>query len=340
MDVIFRELTENDEKDKLASYAQLSKETVGRKKHEEKCNIRTCYQKDRDKIIHSESFRKLKGKTQVFIAKDDFFRTRLTHTLEVSQISRTIARALKLNEDLVEAIALGHDLGHTCFGHSGEQVLNQLTGCFRHNEQSLRVVDQLERKGEGLNLTYEVRDGILNHTRSGIPTTLEGKLVKIADRLTYLCHDIQDSISAGILKEKDIPTNIIETLGNSHSKRVNKFVNDIVNETINKINLGYEVDIYQSKYIEKITLQLREFMFKEVYNSEFCLKEKEKGTYIVKFLFNYFVDNIEKIPDRYKVQQNNCNELVVDYIATLTDNDAIRLYQNLIIPYPESKRSI
>ena len=204
-----RRITESYEEKYFSPYAQLSINTKGRAIEEEECIVRSPYQRDRDRIIHCEFFRKLMGKTQVFIVKNDTFRTRLTHTLEVSQISRTIARALRLNEDLVEAIALGHDLGHTCFGHSGEEVLEKITGCFKHNEQSLRVVEVLERDLRGLNLTFEVRDGILNHTGDGIPVTMEGKIVKIVDRITYLCHDIEDSINGNILKQGDIPKDII-----------------------------------------------------------------------------------------------------------------------------------
>ncbi len=318
---VIRWMTENNEKTFLASYAQLSSESKGRVVFETPCDIRTVYQRDRDRIIHSEFFRKLKGKTQVFILKYEFYRSRLTHTLEVSQIARTIARALRLNEDLIEAIALGHDLGHTCFGHSGEEVLHQLTGHFKHNEQSLRVVDVLEREGRGLNLTHEVKDGILNHTGDGIPVTMEGKLVKIADRITYLCHDIQDSLSAGIITDEDIPSLFKEKLGNSHSQRVNAFVQDMILETMKQLAEGNEQGIYQTHDMEHVMMELRQFMFRRVYNGKVCMREKEKATHIVRYLFNTYR------------QEMTCLE-AADLIAGLTDNMAIKEFQDRVIPKP------
>ncbi|QUH26840.1 deoxyguanosinetriphosphate triphosphohydrolase [Serpentinicella alkaliphila] len=338
---MYRKETETFEKYNLSPFAQLSEESKGRQVVEEECDIRTCYQKDRDRIIHSESFRKLKGKTQVYIIKYDSFRTRLTHTLEVSQIARTIARALKLNEDLVEAIALGHDLGHTCFGHSGEEVLNRLTGHFKHNEQSLRVIDVLEREGKGLNLTMEVRDGILNHTGEGIPFTLEGKLVKLIDRVTYLCHDIQDSISAGILRKDDIPRDILEVLGDTHSLRVNTFVHDIIKETKKQLEKEEDIIITQSHVVYEKMSKLREFMFKNVYNGELCTVEKEKATYIVEFLYKYFINYPNLLPELYlkSVNGENLNRVVTDFIAMCTDSYAIKLFQNKVIPFPENINS-
>ncbi|AKL95724.1 deoxyguanosinetriphosphate triphosphohydrolase Dgt [Clostridium aceticum] len=332
-----REYTEDFEETYLSSFAQLSKNTRGRNLKEEECDVRSPYQRDRDRIIHCESFRKLKGKTQVFIVQNDNFRTRLTHTLEVSQIARTIARALKLNEDLVEAIALGHDLGHTCFGHSGEEVLNRIAGSFKHNEQSLRIVEKLERDGKGLNLTFEVRDGILHHTGEGIPVTMEGKLVKLVDRITYLCHDIQDSIGAGILKKEDIPHSIVNVLGHAHSGRVNTFVKDIIEETTRQISAGSPPNIYQTETLEKTMLQLRSFMFETVYNGELCLREKEKATYIVEFLFHYFMEKPEKVVAIYDktITQEDLRQNIVDYIASCTDYDAIKLFQTMVIPSPK-----
>jgi dGTPase len=317
-----RLMTESHEKVFLTPWAQLSSASKGRLIEEEPCDIRTAYQRDRDRIIHAEFFRKLKGKTQVFIQKYEFYRSRLTHTLEVSQIARTIARALRLNEDLIEAIALGHDLGHTCFGHSGEEVLDQLTGHFAHNEQSLRVVDVLERKGKGLNLTYEVRDGILNHTGEGIPVTLEGKLVKIADRITYLCHDIQDSLSAGIITDEDIPDLFKEKLGNSHSQRVNAFVQDMVLETARQLKAGNEQRIYQTAEMEFVMKELRKFMFDRVYNGEVCMHEKVKATHIVEFLFRTYTKEMSVTE-------------ATDHVAGLTDNMAIKEFQDRIIPKPK-----
>ncbi|SMP39362.1 deoxyguanosinetriphosphate triphosphohydrolase [Anoxynatronum buryatiense] len=319
--ITIRAMTEMREKQTLAPYAQLSADTRGREEPEPNCDIRTVYQRDRDRIIHSEFFRRLKGKTQVFILKSDFYRTRLTHTLELSQIARTIARALGLNEDLIEAIALGHDLGHTCFGHSGEEVLQRLTGFFSHNEQSLRIVDQLEREGRGLNLTVEVRDGILNHTGDGIPITMEGKLVKIADRITYLCHDIQDSLSAGILKAEDIPPAIRNTLGDSHSQRVNSFVQDMAMETVRQLALGNEPRIYQSSHMEAVMQELRSFMFEKVYYGELCMREKEKATHIVECLYREYTKNMTPRES-------------ADIIAGMTDEAAIKAFQELMIPIP------
>ncbi|MBM7614632.1 deoxyguanosinetriphosphate triphosphohydrolase [Alkaliphilus hydrothermalis] len=332
-----REVTEAFETEYLSEFAQPSRKSVGRREAEEECDIRTAYQRDRDRIIHCKSFRALKEKTQVFIVKDDFFRTRLSHTFEVSQISRTIARALKLNEDLVEAIALGHDLGHTCFGHGGEDVLNQITGHFRHNEQSLRIVDVLERDGRGLNLTEEVRDGILNHTGLGIPTTMEGKLVRIADRITYLCHDIQDSVSAGILKENDIPRKFLAVLGDAHSRRVNTFVKDMILETSLQIQKGNHFDIYQSDLIREVMHELRNFMFKNVYHAEVCSIEKEKASFIVTTLFEYFMENPHEMPKEYcaRLEKEEKKRVVTDLIAGSTDAYAIRVFQTKFIPSPK-----
>ncbi|SDK39256.1 deoxyguanosinetriphosphate triphosphohydrolase [Natronincola ferrireducens] len=332
-----RQITEGLEERYLSSFAQLSVNTRGRSNTEEECDVRTPYQRDRDRIIHCEFFRKLKGKTQVFIVNNDTFRTRLTHTLEVSQISRTIARALRLNEDLVEAIALGHDLGHTCFGHSGEEILNDVAESFKHNEQSLRIVDRLERKGKGLNLTFEVRDGILHHTGEGIPVTMEGKLVKLVDRITYLCHDIQDSITAGILKRENIPKNILKVLGDVHSQRVNTFVKDVINETLRQLDLGNDNNIYQTDTIYETMMELRAFMFKNVYNSELCIREKEKATYIVEFLFEYLTKKPEEMSSFYLdiIEKEGLSRAVVDYIAACTDNDAIKLFQGKVIPSPK-----
>lgn len=332
-----RRTTEILEEKYFSPYAQLSTNTKGRRIPEEECTVRSAYQRDRDRIIHCEFFRKLKGKTQVFIVKNDTFRTRLTHTLEVSQISRTIARALRLNEDLVEAIALGHDLGHTCFGHSGEEVLEKTVGCFKHNEQSLRVVNLLERNRKGLNLTFEVRDGILNHTGDGIPVTMEGRLVKLVDRITYLCHDIQDSINGGILKKEDIPKDIITLLGETHSQRVNTFVHDLIKQTTLKLQEGEEAKIYQTDALYNIMMELRSFMFNTVYKGELCLREKEKATYIVEFLFQYFMEKPEELPPLYCniAEEEGLKRAVADYIAACTDNDAIKLFQSKVIPSPK-----
>lgn len=334
MDLSIKNITQKLEETTLSEFAQFSKDTKGRNLDEEECHIRTSYQRDRDRIIHCQSFRSLKEKTQVFIVKDDFFRTRLTHTLEVNQIARTIARALRLNEDLVEAISLGHDLGHTCFGHRGEDVLDRLSGRFRHNEQSLRVVDILERDGRGLNLTFEVRDGILNHTGPNKPITLEGKLVRTIDRVTYLCHDIQDSINAGVLKIEDLPPIVIERLGKSHSERINTFVLDVINETSIKLCEGNMIDIHQSKEILEAMNVLRTFMFKNVYYGEVCSEEKRKAEFIVESLYNYFINHIPELPSKYynNIGSEGLKRSVADFIAACTDSYAIELFQKKFIP--------
>ena len=321
---LIRDVSQEHESNRLSFNAQLSIKTKGRKKEESECAVRTPYQRDRDRIIHCESFRKLKGKTQVFISHYENFRTRLTHTLELSQIARTIARALRLNEDLIEAIALGHDLGHTCFGHSGEEVLDDLSGHFSHNEQSLRVVDHLESHGKGLNLTFEVRDGILNHTGAGIPVTMEGKLVKIADRITYLCHDIQDSLAVGILSANEIPDQFNRTLGTSHSQRVNTFVQDMIMETAIQLEKGEAPMIYQSEEMTEMMLDLRAFMFQKVYNGTVCMKEKEKAAMIVEHLFWHYRNSLTE-------------QETTDKIAGCTDQFAINLFKELVIPQPSWK---
>jgi len=256
----------------LFEYATFADSSLGRNKEEEKCNLRTDFQRDRDRIIHSKSFRRLKHKTQVFISPEgDHFRTRLTHTLEVSQIGRTIARALRLNEDLVEAIALGHDLGHTPFGHSGEAVLNELksTG-FIHGEQSLKVVDFLERSDTriGLNLTEEVRNGILNHSGSGNAKTLEGKIIKFADRIAYINHDIDDAIRAGIISSDSLPKELTKVLGNSSSQRINTMINGLIDKSYGKPIIEMEDEVYEA------TMELRQYMFKNVYMDSVVKSEK------------------------------------------------------------------
>lgn len=336
MEKSLREVTEEFELMHLSPLAQKSRHSQGRQIYEEECHIRTCYQRDRDRILHSKSFRALKEKTQVYIVKNNRFRTRLSHTLELSQIARTVARALRLNEDLVEAIALGHDLGHTCFGHSGEEVLHRLTGHFKHNEQSLRVVEVLERSGQGLNLTQEVKDGILNHTGDTLPYTLEGQLVKIADRITYLCHDIQDSLYVGILKEEDIPPIFNRVLGDTHGKRVNTFVQDLIRETSRFIAEGAAPGIYLSKEIKEVMEALRTFMFEKVYYGPLCAKEKEKAAFIVTSLYHYLMEHPEEIDPEYHFLfgQVPTSRVVVDFIASSTDPDAIRLFQEKLIPSP------
>ncbi|HYE09136.1 MAG TPA: deoxyguanosinetriphosphate triphosphohydrolase, partial [Patescibacteria group bacterium] len=289
--MIIREITESLEKQNLSKYAALSMNTKGRLAAETKCDIRTEYQRDRDRILHSKAFRRLKHKTQVFISPEgDHYRTRLTHTLEVAQIARTIARALRLNEDLAEAIALGHDLGHTPFGHAGEKVLNSIhPGGFKHNEQSLRVVDILEG-GKGLNLTYEVRDGILKHTGSLEPETLEGKIVSLSDRIAYINHDIDDALRGGILEISSIPVDCMEILGFTHNQRINTMIKDIINESIGRDNIA------MSRCIMQATNKLRKFMFDNVYIGSAAKVEEKKAKNIIKGLYEYYIQNPEEIP--------------------------------------------
>ncbi|HYF81998.1 MAG TPA: deoxyguanosinetriphosphate triphosphohydrolase [Clostridia bacterium] len=326
-----REITENLEKQNLSKYAALSMNTRGRLTEETKCDIRTDYQRDRDRILHSKAFRRLKHKTQVFISPEgDHYRTRLTHTLEVSQIARTIARALRLNEDLTEAIALGHDLGHTPFGHAGEKELNNIhPGGFKHNEQSLRVVDFLE-SGRGLNLTYEVRDGILKHTGSLEPETLEGKIVSISDRIAYINHDIDDALRGGILEVSSIPIECMEVLGFTHNQRINTMITDIINESMGRDN------IVMSSAVMQATNELREFMFDNVYIGSAAKVEEKKAKNIVKGLYEYYIEYPEEIPIEGFGENDNANKerYVCDYIAGMSDRFAINLFTELFIPSP------
>lgn len=324
-----REAYEQLERDMLSPYAQLSSNTKGRQKPIKKCDMRTEYQRDRDRIIHSKSFRRLKHKTQVFITpQGDHYRTRLTHTLEVSQIARTIARALRLNEDLVEATSLAHDLGHTPFGHRGERVLDEMcSGGFRHYEQSLRVVDVLENC-EGLNLTWEVRDGIVNHTGDNMPSTLEGKVLKYADRFAYINHDIDDAIRSGILKPEELPKDCIEVLGERHSVRINTLISDIVQNSFGKN------EISMSPQVEAAMLKLRAFLFENVYNAPSKTREEEKAGYIIEQMFRYFVSSPEKLPGEYRslLESWDTERVVCDYIAGMTDSYAINTFTRIFIP--------
>ncbi|MDI3476531.1 MAG: dGTPase [Thermoanaerobacterium sp.] len=327
-----REISEDMEYKILSPYAVHSRETKGRVNEEEKCDIRTDFQRDRDRIIHCKAFRRLSHKTQVFISPEgDHYRTRLTHTLEVAQISKTIARALRLNEDLTEAIALGHDLGHTPFGHSGEQVLNKLLkDGFRHNVQSLRVVDVLENNGSGLNLTWEVRDGILNHSTSGSPGTLEGKIVQLSDKIAYVNHDIDDAIRGKILTNDDIPRDLRQILGDTHSKRINTMVRDIIENSIGKNDISMSDDIYEATY------SLRDFLFKKVYIGSKAKSEEIKAKKVVEQLFNYFYENIDDMPKEFieLTYKYGKERAVADYIAGMTDKYAIIKYKELFLPSP------
>lgn len=324
--------------EKLSLYASKSKLSRGRIKQEEPCPLRTAFQRDRDRIIHSNAFRRLKHKTQVFISPSgDHYVTRLTHTVEVSQIARTISRALNFNEDLTEAIALGHDLGHTPFGHLGEEILNELfPGGFRHNEQSLRVVDVLEKYGQGLNLTWEVRDGILNHSKGYIDIlgngwaevgTVEGQVVKIADIVAYINHDIGDAIRAGVITEKELPETVARILGNSSSQRINTLVYDIVRHTLEIIASTKPKNpvISMSPQILEAANKLREFLFDKVYNSSLAIGDKDKAKEIVHILFSYFSNHPKKLPDEYSIRDDSVERKVTDYIAGMTDQYAVRI---------------
>lgn len=320
----------------LFEKATFSDSTLGRKEEEPKCNMRTEFQRDRDRILHSKSFRRLKHKTQVFISPEkDHFRTRLTHTLEVAQIARTIARALELNEDLVEAMALGHDLGHTPFGHSGEDVLNKLhPDGFKHYEQSLRVVDLLESgpsgKRHGLNLTYEVRDGILNHSGKNKASTLEGKIIKFADRIAYINHDIDDAIRANIISEDDLPKDLIEILGDTHSKRIDTMINSIVNKSYHKDFIEMDDEVGEA------TLNLRKYMFQNVYLNKTVKSEADKIEYLITTLFNYYYKDLNRIPEEVLSIYNNIEhtreDIICDYIAGMTDIYVVEKFKELYIP--------
>jgi dGTPase len=333
-----RQLTESRE-ESLSPHAVKSRLSRGRERPEEPDPIRTCFQRDRDRIIHCKSFRRLKHKTQVFIAPlGDHYVTRLTHTLEVSQIARTVARALNLNEDLTEAIALGHDLGHTPFGHWGEDTLDELyAGGFRHNEQSLRIVDLLEKDGEGLNLTWEVRDGIVNHSKSDVVVlgkgwgdvgTFEGEVVKISDMVAYINHDIGDAIRAGILTEGELPHGAVKKLGSGHSQRINTMVSDIIESS-----WGVRTDekvpakpaIKMSPEILSAANTLREFLFERVYTPSTGRADAAEAKYTVIFLYRYFIDHADRLPTEYRIHANTVERGVVDYIAGMTDQYALRL---------------
>ncbi len=321
-----RERTENLEKDTLSQFATLAVNTKGRAVPAPLCDLRTEFQRDRDKIIHCKAFRRLKHKTQVFITPEgDHYRTRLTHTLEVAQIARTIARSLRLNEDLTEAIALGHDLGHTPFGHSGERILNEICPHgFAHTTQSLRVVDSLE-KGTGLNLTYEVRDGIVNHAGDGRAETLEGRIIKFADRIAYINHDIDDAVRSGVLKKEDIPEKFTNVLGKSRSIRIGTMTKAIITKSEGKNEIDMEQDILEA------TMGLREFMFKNVYNDQRAIAEEQRAKRIITCLYNYFIENPDEIPQDYR--QFDLHQNVCDYIAGMTDHYAIYKFQEIFIPH-------
>lgn len=320
--------TLENEKRIISSYGMLCKNTKGRRVFEEECEIRTAFQRDRDRIIHSNAFRRLKHKTQVFLSPDsDHYRTRLTHTLEVSQIARTIAVGLGLNENLTEAIALGHDLGHTPFGHAGERALNEIfPDGFKHYEQSLRVVDIIENGGKGLNLTYEVRDGILCHTRGKEADTLEGRVVKLADRIAYINHDIDDAIRGEIISEANLPIECVKILGATKSKRINTLVVSAIRNTKDEIKLD---DNVQSAFDI-----LHEFMFDRVYTNPVCKGEEKKAISMIQSLYEFFVLHPNELPNEYLsiAFREGTERAVCDYIAGMTDSYALKIFAQCFVP--------
>ena len=314
----------------FSPYASFSKDTKGRQRKEQPCAMRTDYQRDRDRLIYCNAFRRLKNKTQVFFSPEgDHYVTRLTHTLDVAQIARSIARALCLNEDLAEAIALGHDLGHTPFGHSGERILNKLSPSgFEHNVQSLRVVDVLEKDGKGLNLTYEVRDGIINHKKSGNPCTLEGKCVSLADRIAYINHDLDDAVRAGVLKLKDVPKDIVSVLGSSSKERINTAITSIYNNSAGKN------DVKMDPQVEKASEDLRAFMFEKVYLSGSAKGEEEKAERMLSAMYSHFISRPEDLPQTYLrlLEKYPREQVVCDYLSSMTDRYAVYMFNSLFVP--------
>ena len=325
-----RLITEENEKKILSPRATLACNSKGRSREEDECDIRTCFQRDRDRIIHCQSFRRLKHKTQVFLAPSgDHYRTRLTHTLEVAQIARTIARALRLNEDLTEAIALGHDLGHTPFGHAGERALDALSPFgFKHFEQSVRVAECIEKDGKGLNLTDEVKDGILCHTRGQDAYTLEGQIIRIADRIAYINHDIDDAERAGVLFEEDIPLDLRIKLGMSKGERINNMVNNVVENSTDGDKIHMSDDFFQ--YFN----DLHEFMFTAVYRNPVCKSEEVKAVAMIDKLYNYYNEHTDELPSEYIsiAERDGSERAVCDYIAGMSDNYSVKIFNQLFVP--------
>ena len=326
-----RENLERMEEISLSPFATLSVNSRGRDREEPPCDIRPVFQRDRDRILHCKSFRRLKHKTQVFLSpKGDHYRTRLTHTLEVSQNARTIAKALRLNEDLVEAIALGHDLGHTPFGHAGERILNELCDeGYRHNEQSVRIVEKLEKDGKGLNLTWEVRDGILNHQTSMMPHTLEGKIVRLSDKIAYINHDIDDAIRAKVMSEEDIPLEIRKVLGMTTKERLNTLIHNIIMNSMGKN------DIVMSEEIGGAMQDLRKFMFQKVYTNPAAKGEEAKAERLLCELYAHYMGHIEILPEQYQRMHSEGEKkerVVCDYISGMTDQYAVAKYREFFLP--------
>lgn len=323
--MLIREEIEEREDVFLSPFAAKSKDAI-RDTYEEEDDLRTAFQRDRDRIIHSKCFRRLKHKTQVYIAPGDHYRTRMTHTLEVGQIGRTIGRALRLNEDLVEAIAMGHDVGHTPFGHVGEYALRDLVGHFNHNEQSLRMVEVLEKNHQGLNLTTAVRDGILGHTGDHLPKTLEGQIIRIADRIAYLCHDFDDAQRAGMMTVKDVPSDIRAVLGQSPSEMITAMVRDIVESSMDKNRIS------MSKPIEEAMNEFRKFMFSHVYLAPDLMPDRAKATHVVKHLFTHFMEYPDDMEEKFHPFGLYSTTDVVDYVAGLTDQYALQLFKKFFMP--------
>ena len=329
MEYTIREIQEKREHENLSIYASFSDCSKGRRLEEAPCDIRTCFERDRDRIIHSKAFRRLNGKTQVFLTPmGDHYRTRMTHTLEVSQIARTIAKALRLNEDLTEAIALGHDLGHTPFGHAGERALNSVCpGGFEHHLQSIRVVEQIEIKnGKTMNLSWEVKDGIENHQTEGNPHTLEGKIVRLADKIAYINHDIDDAIRGHIISEEDIPKEYTDVLGNSLSHRLNTLIHDIVTNSEDKD------DIIMSEDIMQAMTELRRYMFTYVYTNPVAKGQEKKAEKMLIDLYEYYIEHMEAIPEDHRYAPEGKERAVCDYIAGMTDRYAVTKYNELMVP--------
>lgn len=326
--MLIREAIEMREAEFLSPAAVQAAHSRGRDKPEEECPIRTVFQRDRDRIVHCNAYRRMMHKTQVFLSPEgDHYRTRLTHTLEVGQIARTMARAMRLNEDLTEAIAAGHDLGHTPFGHAGERALNTVSPQgFVHSVQSVRVVEKLEKDGRGLNLTWEVRDGILHHSSEPAARTLEGQIVRYADKIAYLNHDIEDAIRAGILAEKDIPWDIQYLMGRSKSERITAMVTSVIHNSADRVTMGDDI---QSGY-EK----LREFMFSAVYTNPVAKGEETKAIRLVTDLYHYFLKNPHKMPLEYAtiIEEEGVDRGACDYIAGMSDRFAVNTYSNIFIP--------
>jgi len=334
-----RQKIETNERSSIIKYGMLSLNSKGREKLEDMDEVRTCYMVDRDRIIHSKSFRRLKHKTQVYIkTSSDHYRTRLTHTLEVAQIARTIGRGIGLNEDLIEAIAMGHDIGHVPFAHNGEEVLNNiLPQGFRHNENSIRVLTKIEKLGDGLNLSAEVLDGILNHSglssKFGKASTLEGQVVRYSDKIAYVNHDIDDSIRAGLLSEDMLPTDCINVLGPNHGKRIDTLVKDCIYNTINNLETG-NIGVSLSEGVGSVLVQLRDFMFENIYKGEILKKEREKAQFVLTHVYKYYYNNPLVMPEFYKgiVAAEGLEIGVSDYISGMSDDYCLMIFNNIYLP--------